>query len=122
MKILIVDDTLSNILIFRKILEKRGFTVFEARSAMDAFELIETQAIDLIFMDIDMPIMDGLKATMHIREKLQLKMPVIAYSAMDRLFFEERCMAAGMNDFLQKPVKLDELYSLLNKYSIAPNQ
>lgn len=106
LKVLVVDDEEYNRLLFRKILEKWNIEVSEASSGMDALELLKTNRYDLLFMDMLMPGLDGLKATKFIRDEMKIgtgQMPVIFISAASIDEEAEKFRNAGINAFLRKP-------------------
>jgi CheY-like chemotaxis protein len=106
LKILIVDDEEYNRMLFKTILDRWKVGFREAENGIEALEMVRTERFDLLFMDVRMPGIDGLKATGFIREELGISgsaMPVVGISAActneDRLKYEK----AGMNAFLPKP-------------------
>ncbi|MBB1485232.1 response regulator [Oceanospirillum sediminis] len=119
-KILVVEDNITNQIVTRGILEKYGLTVQVAEHGQQALERVKEQAFDLIFMDCQMPVMDGYQATQHIRQLNQAAtsadVPVIALSANAMAAESERCIQVGMNDFLSKPVKRSALESMLQQW------
>lgn len=118
-KILVVEDNLVNQRVISLILKYNNALVEVANNGLEAVKKYQEQYFDLILMDIQMPVMDGLEATQIIRqsEKFQTqKTPIIAVSA--NAFDEDRQKAhkVGMNDFIAKPVKAEELETLIYKY------
>ncbi|WP_457419293.1 response regulator [Roseateles sp. P5_E7] len=114
-KVLLVDDDLRNIFAMTSLLEQRGLAVEPARNGVEALEKLEAHAdIDLVLMDVMMPVMDGLEATRRIRADPRWhKLPVIAITAKAMRDDQEQCRRAGANDYLAKPIELDRLMSLL---------
>lgn len=108
-KILVVDDNLFNQKLAANILENNGFIVTVLDNGSKALELLKTTGFDLILMDIQMPVMDGYQATQLIREELHINTPVIAMTAHALAGEKEKCIQAGMNDYLSKPFKEKEL-------------
>lgn len=118
MRILVAEDDPTIRQMMATLLSRCGFdchTVDNGRSAVAAWE---QQAFDVIFMDVQMPVMDGLTATRMIREKeavLGGHIPIIALTAHAMEEDRQQCIDAGMDDYLSKPIDLDILLSLLNR-------
>ncbi|WP_426198970.1 response regulator [Pseudomonas sp. DC3200b2] len=114
-KILVVDDDVRNIFALTSALEHKGAVVEIARNGREAIErLNEVQEIDLVLMDVMMPEMDGFEATREIRKDPRWrKLPIIAVTAKAMKDDQERCLNAGANDYLAKPIELDRLFSLI---------
>jgi PAS domain S-box-containing protein len=108
--ILLVEDTESVVLLLRDYLELAGYKVEIARDGLDGFSKSLALRPDLILMDVQMPGMDGLEATRRIRRETSLKdTPIIALTALAMTSDRERCLEAGMDDYLSKPINLKEL-------------
>ena len=102
--ILVVDDFDDTRLMLRTWLERRGFRVVEAEDGFEAIDRAETEFPDLIIMDVQMPQLDGLSATRHIRELEELKsVPIVAVSAYGADQFREQALAAGCNEYVSTP-------------------
>ncbi|HEU0291761.1 MAG TPA: PAS domain S-box protein [Anaerolineales bacterium] len=115
--ILLVEDTDSVILMLRDYLELCGYKVEIARDGLDGVSRSITIRPDLILMDVQMPGMDGLEATRRIRRETSLKdTPIIALTALAMTSDRERCLQAGMNDYLSKPINLKELAKTIQRY------
>jgi PAS domain S-box-containing protein len=114
-RILVAEDHVVNQTIFRAILEKLGHQVAVANDGQEAVVLAKKDPADLIFMDVHMPNMNGLEATRVLR-KSGNKVPIIAVTAMAMKEAMQECVAAGMNDYLTKPFKKDDLLSVLQKW------
>jgi CheY-like chemotaxis protein/CHASE3 domain sensor protein len=119
-RILIVEDDVRNIFALSKILEPRGAKVDIARNGREALEALERSSvaagnpIDLVLMDIMMPEMDGLTAMREIRKRSQWqKLPIIALTAKAMKDDQEKCLQAGANDYIAKPLDVDKLLSLV---------
>ncbi|HEY9108831.1 MAG TPA: response regulator, partial [Roseateles sp.] len=114
-KVLLVDDDMRNVFALTSVLEQRGLTVEPARNGIEALEKLEAIGdIDIVLMDVMMPVMDGLEATRRIRADARWqKLPVIAITAKAMRDDQEQCRKAGCNDYLAKPIELDRLISLL---------
>ena len=120
--ILIVEDTEAVVMLFKDFLESVGYQVAVARDGLDG--IIQTGELhpDLILMDVMMPGLDGLEATRRIKSDPALAdIPIIGLTALAMSSDRERCLAAGMNEYLSKPVKLDELQAIIQSY-LSPNK
>ncbi|SEM46724.1 Response regulator receiver domain-containing protein [Pseudomonas sp. ok272] len=114
-KVLLVDDDVRNIFALTSALEHKGAIVVIGRNGREAIEkLNEVGDIDLVLMDVMMPEMDGFEATIEIRKDPRWrKLPIIAVTAKAMKDDQERCLQAGANDYLAKPIDLDRLFSLI---------
>jgi CheY-like chemotaxis protein len=124
LRILLVEDNPVNRKLAIRLLEKQGNTVFTANNGREGVEKLELLdwRVDLVLMDVQMPEMDGYQATAAIREKERERgghMPIIAMTAhaLDR--DRERCLAAGMDGYLSKPIQIDKLYELMESMAAA---
>lgn len=124
LNVLLVEDNPVNQELARRLLEKEGHKVRIANHGAEALELFEQERFDVIFMDVQMPVMGGLEATEAIRaremrrswvmsEGAMQPVPIIAMTANAMAGDRERCLAAGMNDYLSKPLRRDELQRVL---------
>jgi CheY-like chemotaxis protein len=113
--LLLADDDLRNTFALSKLLKKHGMNVVVADNGQMALEkLRENKSIELIIMDIMMPVMDGYEAMRGIRSQRQLQdVPIIALTARAMPDEQQKCMAAGANDYLSKPVDMERLLTLL---------
>jgi CheY-like chemotaxis protein/CHASE3 domain sensor protein len=113
--VLLVDDDLRNTFAMSKMLKKHGMNVVIADNGQMALDKLKSETgIELVIMDIMMPVMDGYEAMRAIRsDKKWSKLPVIALTARAMPEEQERCMAAGANDYLTKPVDLERLLTLM---------
>lgn len=118
LRVLVAEDNAVNQLLAVRLLEKRGHRVVVANNGREAIDELKKQAFDLILMDVQMPEMDGLEATKAIRngEKNGARLPVIALTAHAMKGDEDRCLAAGMDGYLTKPIRPRELDNVLEKY------
>ncbi len=115
-RILVAEDNPVNQRLARRMLEKRGFTVEVAADGAEAAEAWIQGRHDLVFMDCMMPGMDGYEATRRIRAAGGRQVPIIALTANAMRGDRERCLAAGMNDYLAKPIRPGELDAMLGKW------
>jgi len=121
--ILLVEDTMSNILTVGDYLESHGYQVVIARDGLEALEKVEAQHTDLILMDIQMPVMDGLEATRRLRADPRFaSTPIIALTALAMPGDRERCLEAGASEYMSKPVSLKKLLHLVNTLLEANSQ
>jgi CheY-like chemotaxis protein/CHASE3 domain sensor protein len=118
-RILVVEDDIRNVYSLTSILEPRGAAVEIARNGQEALDVLQRPvdpagAIELVLMDVMMPVMDGLDATRRIRQDPRLaKLPIIMLTAKAMPDDQERCLAAGANDYMAKPLDVDKLLSLV---------
>jgi len=120
--ILLAEDNAVNQKLAVRLLEKWGHTVAVAVTGKDVLAALEHQAFDLVLMDVQMPEMDGLAATVAIRDKersTHTRLPIIAMTANAMTGDKERCLAAGMDDYVSKPLKTAELLAALERVEIA---
>jgi CheY-like chemotaxis protein len=116
LRILLAEDNAVNRELTTRLLSKRGHSVAVAVNGRLALEALETQAFDLILMDVQMPEMDGFEATAAIRRQeasTGTHMPIIAMTAHAMKGDRERCLQAGMDAYISKPVQADELVKLI---------
>jgi CheY-like chemotaxis protein len=117
-RILVVDDMPSNLQIMALILQKMGYEAIGAASGAKALALLEEKAFDLVFMDIQMPHMNGIDTTAHIRNdntgRYPRDIPIVAMTAHAMLGDPEKYLAAGMDDYLSKPVIIEDIANILN--------
>ena len=113
-RILIVEDDVRNVFALTSVLEPKGAKVEIARNGREALEhLRQNPGVDLVLMDIMMPVMDGLEATRELRKQPQFaKLPIIALTAKAMIDDREKCLEAGANDYIAKPLDADKLLSL----------
>jgi CheY-like chemotaxis protein len=111
LRILIVDDIAVNRRLLQLMLGRLGYKADMATNGREAIQALERQAYDLIFMDLQMPVLDGLRAAQTIRENLAGKEEpyIIAITAYADRFDKETCKNAGMNDYLTKPATLNDI-------------
>ncbi len=115
---LVVDDNPTNQLVAARILEKLGFRSDAAANGREALEAVRNRQYDLVLMDCQMPEMDGYEATMEIRgwEGQERRIPIIAMTANALPEDRGKCLAAGMDDYLSKPVDTAKLIAMLHKW------
>jgi len=111
LKVLVVEDVKLNQLLMRTVLDDFNFAWDIADNGKIAIEKLQTNSYDIILMDLQMPIMNGFEATEHIRNKMNLQIPIIALTADVTTVDVEKCKAVGMNDYIAKPVDENLLYN-----------
>jgi two-component system, sensor histidine kinase and response regulator len=120
-RVLVVDDHPINRRLAQVMLEQRGLTVVEATHGQEALDLLAREAVDLVLMDCQMPVLDGWQATRawRSREAAGTRLPIIALTANAFSDDRDHSLAAGMDDFLTKPLHEAELDALLQRYLAA---
>ncbi len=116
--ILVVEDNYVNKLVMEGQLKKLGFQVFSAGNGREAINMMEKREYDLVFMDCQMPIMDGFEAARRIRQlnNRNASIPIIAVTANTNPGDREHCIAAGMNDYIKKPFNQAVLIVAINRW------
>ncbi len=122
-KILIVEDTDVVSTLTSDYLRYKGYEVFIARNGMEGISIAREEKPDIILMDIMMPVMDGLEATRRIRADGTLQnIIIIALTALAMSGDRERCLAAGMNDYMSKPIQMQELVKTIENHLTAKQE
>jgi two-component system sensor histidine kinase/response regulator len=119
LSVLLAEDNLVNQRLVVRLLEKRGHRVVVAGTGLEALKALEKESFDLVLMDVQMPDMDGLEATAAIREKEKdtaAHQAIVALTAHAMKGDREKCLAAGMDGYLTKPIRPQELDQLLEIY------
>lgn len=116
-RILCVEDNPQNMRLVRKILKHEGYEVLEAEDGATGLALTEREHPDLILMDINLPDIDGLEVTRRIKAQANLApIPIIALTANAMYGDEERCLAAGCDGYIAKPVSKEKLVTSIEAY------
>ena len=116
-RILCVEDNPQNMRLVRKILKHEGYEVLEAEDGASGLAVAETEEPDLILMDINLPDIDGLEVTRRIKAQAHLvHIPIVALTANAMYGDEERCLAAGCDGYIAKPVSKEKLVSSIEGY------
>jgi two-component system sensor histidine kinase/response regulator len=116
MRVLIVDDVVANRLLAQALLRRFGHAYEVATSGLEAVEKTSAGRFDVVLMDVEMPGIDGMEATRRIRERLGAASPrIIAITANALPGDRERCLAAGMDDYLSKPIQLEALRAAIEQ-------
>ena len=118
MSILIAEDHPVNRHLLLEYLKKRGYVADVAVNGEEAVQAVLLHSYDLVFMDIQMPVMDGIEATGMIREQCGLNPVIVAVTAFAGKEDEEMCLQAGMHDFISKPIQVNELDRVLKECSV----
>lgn len=118
--ILLVEDNPVNQLVAKGMLAKLGYQVLlatQGEEALASLASLASEAVDLVLMDCNMPVMDGYEATRRIRQNAAWQhLPIIALTANAMADERERCRAAGMDDYLAKPFRMEQLAALLKQW------
>jgi signal transduction histidine kinase/CheY-like chemotaxis protein len=120
MRVLIVEDNILNQKVMEGYLKRHQVMPTIVNNGFEAVEILKNMSFDLIFMDIQMPIMDGYLATETIRKQLALNTPIIAMTAYTMAGEQERCLSTGMNDYLSKPIRINQLDNVLARFMPDP--
>ena len=114
-KILVVDDDMRNVFALSKVLKERKMQITKAENGISALEILNNNPdIDLVLMDIMMPEMDGYEAMQKIRAQERWKnLPIIALTAKAMKDDKQKCLDAGANDYISKPINIEQLLSLM---------
>lgn len=116
-RILCVEDNPQNMRLVRKILKHEGYEVLEAEDGASGLAIAEAEKPDLILMDINLPDIDGLEVTKLIKAQAHLvHIPIVALTANAMYGDEERCLAAGCDGYIAKPVSKEKLVSSIEAY------
>ena len=118
MNILVAEDNLINQQVILFILQKLGYEPTMVENGREALNAMSKDWYDIILMDLQMPEMDGLEATRAIRESSSRQPVIIALTANTMQGDEEECLKAGMNDYIGKPVNLEELVGKLRNWAV----
>jgi PAS domain S-box-containing protein len=121
MRILVAEDNTVNQRLATDVLEREGHHVQVAGSGREAIAMLQREEFDLVLMDIQMPELDGLQATAHIRQMEHIsgkRLPIVAMTAQTGEFDRQRCLKAGMDAYVSKPIRVSELMNLIE--SVVP--
>jgi CheY-like chemotaxis protein len=116
LRILLAEDSLVNQRLAVRLLEREGHTVVVANNGLEAVHALENEDFDVVLMDVQMPIMNGFEATAAIREKEKdggKHVRIIALTAHALKGYREQCLSAGMDGYLTKPIRPEDLYHSL---------
>lgn len=116
LNILVVEDNLMNQRVIGTFLSEWGMDYDLSENGKIAIEMMEQKPYDLVLMDVQMPEMDGYSATQYIRDNLQLKTPIIAMTAHAFAGEREKALSYGMNEYISKPIREEDLYRLIARF------
>lgn len=115
--IMIVEDYDDTRLLLRHSLEDLGYSVLEASNGQQAVDIASREHPDLILMDLDLPILDGIAATQQIRQQEHMeRVPIVAVTAYPMSYSHVKAFAKGCNEYMAKPIDISELARLVNRY------
>ena len=117
MKALIVDDNMLNIKVIMKLLEKIGCSSNYVTNGFDCIKDIKNNSYDVIFMDIMMPEMDGVETFKKLKSIDKFDIPIVAQTADAVIGAREKYLSIGFDEYISKPIHLDELKNIINKIS-----
>ncbi len=117
--ILVVDDNETNLLLVELLLKKAGYQCDTASDGLEAIEAVKDGMFTMVFMDCNMPRLDGYGATLQIRalpdEQIN-RIPIIALTTSKTTAIQQQCLDVGMNDFLTKPIDMEKLKVMIEKW------
>jgi len=122
LRVLLAEDDELSAQFLEKLFRREGYRLQLARNGRDALALAEQETFDIMLLDLHMPVMDGFEVIRRIRERERVVgglLPVIALTARSRQEDRERCLAAGMNDFLTKPIRAADLLTVIDRLTSA---
>ena len=115
MRILLVEDNRVNQMVAKLMLKRLGYQISAiANNGLEAVQAVQNDSYDLILMDVQMPKMDGLAATKMIRQGLKSPVRIVAMTADAMPEDRQACLDAGMNDFISKPISIQDLISIVS--------
>ena len=115
-KILIIDDDTRNIFALTAVLKAKGYTIISATSAKDGIVALSNSDVGIVLLDMMMPEMDGYETIQTIRQSEYKSIPIVAVTAQAMVGDREKCIQAGADGYLSKPVDVDELNKLLTQF------
>ena len=115
--IMIVEDYDDTRVLLKQVFEGLGYSVVEASNGQEAVDIADREHPDLILMDLDLPILDGIAATQRIRQQSHMEgVPIVAVTAYPMSYSRVKAFAKGCNEYVSKPIDVSELTSLVNRY------
>jgi two-component system, cell cycle response regulator DivK len=114
---MVVEDYDDTRLLLKQALEGLGYSVLEASNGQEAVDLAGREHPDLILMDLDLPILDGIAATQRIRQQAELeKVPIVAVTAYPMSYTHVKAFAKGCDEYMRKPIDISDLESVVRRY------
>jgi CheY-like chemotaxis protein len=118
--IMVVEDYDDTRLLLKQWLEGLGYSVLEATNGQEAIDIADRERPDLILMDLDLPILDGIAATQHIRQQPELeRVPIVAVTAYPMSYSHVKAFAKGCDEYMRKPIDISELERIVSRYLAA---
>ena len=116
MKVLVVEDSTINARVAEKILEQLNCKVEIVNNGKECLDIIQNNTYDLIFMDVMMPVMDGIEAFNKLKEQENFNTPVVTLTADNENGACEKYLSIGFNDYLSKPIMKEDIKKIIDKY------
>jgi len=114
--IMVVEDYDDTRMLLKKGLEGLGYSVLEASNGQEAVDIAAREHLDLILMDLDLPILDGIVATQQIRQQSEMRVPIVAVTAYPMSYTRVKAFAEGCDEYMAKPIDMSELARLVDRY------
>jgi CheY-like chemotaxis protein len=115
--VMVVEDYDDTRMMLKQVLETKGYRVLEAVNGREAVEIAEREQPDLILMDLDLPILDGIAATQRIRKQPAMSgVPIIAITAYPLAFTHVKAFAEGCNEYMAKPIDFEQMDKIFEQY------
>ena len=116
-RIMVVEDYDDTRMLLKQGLEMLGYSVLEASNGQEAVDIADRERPDLILMDLDLPILDGIAATQRIRQQEHMEsVPIVAVTAYPLSYSRVKAFAKGCNEYMPKPIDMSELARVVNRY------
>jgi len=120
-RIMVVEDYDDTRMLLKQGLEMLGYSVLEASNGQEAVDIADRERPDLILMDLDLPILDGIAATQQIRQQEHMEsVPIVAVTAYPLSYSRVKAFAKGCNEYMPKPIDMSELARVVNRYLSSP--
>jgi len=121
--IMVVEDYEDTRQLLKYGLERLGYSVLEASNGQEAVDIAGRERPDLILMDLDLPILDGIAATQRIRQQADLaNVPIVAVTAYPMSYTHVKAFAKGCNEYMPKPIDMEELERLVTRYLVSSDR